>query len=157
MKRKRVVDLESGEAYTYDKVRGFELFDPYEFKYKGFDIKSLYEHYTDKKNINKKNEEYFEILKEHLISSGYKPKAITLYNLIEELIDNVLIIDNEKKYNLFKFDEVGYIIGFDNIKGNQIGVDIKSFPSDLTEGYYRIESGKIIKDKEREEVLWNFG
>lgn len=157
MKRKRVMDLESGEAYTYDKVRGFELFDPYQFKYKGFDIKSLYEHYLDKKNILEKNEEYFERLKEHLISLGYTPKEITLYNLIEELINNVLIIDTDKKYNLFEFDDEGYIIGFDNIKGNQIGVDIKKLPNDLTDGYYRIESGKIIKDEEREEVLWNFG
>ena len=152
--RTRVVDLEPNEIYTYNKKDGFKTYDPMSFKYKGFDILSLYKHYTDKKDIIKKEKFAFELLKEFLLLNDVEIESDTLYSLVSEMVEKVKVFKHSGEYHYFKTNEEGYVVDHRHIEG---GITDRKFevPEDIAKGYYKLNNqGKIIKDENKEMELW---
>ena len=150
------IKLKDNEIYKYDSIEGFSLYDPFEFKFNGFDIKSLYQHYLDKKNILEKNKIYFDKLRKHLKEFGHETSEDTLYKLIDYLIDNIKIFKVNNDYHYVRLDKDNYIIDYGLINGDIIDYEALDIPKDITVGYYKLEGGEVIKDKIKEALLWNF-
>lgn len=87
-----------------------------------------------------------------LDSNGYKLESIEIDNAIDEL-ENVLTISPYKQYDLFLFNDRGYI-------KNALVIDGKiaehvSLPVDIDKGYYKFVDGKIVLDKEEQARVWS--
>ena len=144
--------LKDKEIYKYDSVEGFTIYDPLSYRYNGFDIKSLYEHYLDKKHLKNTHNQLYIKLKDWLESNGLTSDKNNLYDLIDVIIDKVKIFKKGTSYHYVELDDYGYIKDYSIIKGDIIeDVDI---PNDIKYGYYKLDGNKIIKDKEMEMKLW---
>ncbi len=160
---KRRFDLQDGEIYSYTKDKGFTLHDPFSFKYKGFDIKSLYEHYLDKKQRIKKQKNAIEHLKTLLLELEVITNEDLLYiasdieNLVSALTTKLpdRVINPDAEYMCTKTDENGYVIDFNTYKGNNIQKNKNAVRDEIKRGLWQIKDGKLIKDTRKEVELWN--
>lgn len=149
MSNKRI-KLEDGEVYKYSKSKGFSLYDPFSFTYKGYTIKKLYELNENRKKLLDKIDEY----KEKVLLNYNEAYGDTLFEILDNLTDNhkLYILSSDKVYQAFEIDREGYIKNA--LEGKFSPVEL-NLPSDLTKGYYKIKGGKLFRDKRREEELWN--
>jgi hypothetical protein len=98
------------------------------------------------RNVSTRIEAYRITLKQFLIKKGYdipKDDLISLLQTIQEI--DIL---NPKDEHSLAIEHEGYIVDVININIRQIlrNADV---PSDIKNGYYRIEHGKIILDRTR--------
>ncbi len=154
-------DLKSGLVYEYDKLKGFTLYDPLSYKYNGFDIKSLYEHYLHKRKILEEQEKYYNKLKEFFCNNEIDIGGKDLFDILDvfmsEFFNKVRIIKDGEAYHYFNIDENGYIIKYLRL-GGIITQDEYEIPVDIDLGYFKLtEENKIILDKYKEEETWNLG
>ena len=155
--RKRVIDLIEGEYYSYSKKEGFTEYNPLDFKYNGFDIKSLYQHYLHKLDILKEYEDTYKQIKEWLENNGMSVSSKKLKDLVSEMKDKIEIFNREDNFEFFEMDQDGYIIGYKRLDNGLLNNFLIDFiPNDLTKGYYKVVDNKIVKDLERESEVWSF-
>lgn len=142
--------LNDGEIYKYNKENGFSIFDPFSFTYNGYTIKKLYELNENRKEVLNKLIAYETALKKKYSDAQGK----SLFDILDNLLDNnkLHIFDLEKDYNAFDTNTHGYI---KNALEGKLTPKKVTLPQDLLNGSYKLEKGKIIHDKRREEELWN--
>jgi len=146
--------LKDKEIYKYDSKEGFTLYDPLSYRYNGFDIKSLYKHYLDKKTLLKRELIYFDRLEKWLEENDITFNGDTLYKLLDDMFENTRVFKKNNDYHYVEFNNEGYISKYQIINGDVIDCDKTDIPQDIDLGYYKLVNDSIIKDKEREELLW---
>lgn len=95
-------------------------------------------------------EAYKTALKEFLVGRGYEVSSTELERLISQL-HKVHTLNPEDKHSVALLHD-GYITEVIDIDLTQILRNIET-PYDLSQGYYKIEGGKIVLDEVRKEEL----
>ena len=146
--------LKDKEIYMYDSKEGFSLYDPLSYRYKGFDIESLYKHYLDKKAVLAKQKQYHTHLIKWLEDNDIEFNGGNIFELLDDLFENTRVFKKNNDYHYVEFNEDGYISKYQIINGDVVDYDKTNIPQDIDLGYYKLVNDSIIKDKEREELLW---
>lgn len=151
---KKQETLKQGEVYVYDKDKGFELYNPLSFTFKGYTIDKLYELLQHYKSIVDEYEFALEDLKEYLELQGIHTHDKSLYELTSRLRHHVVSSNKEELVHL-AVDEDGYITKVTRFDSNDVLTrESINIPHDIEKGVYRLIKGQIIKDESKEAELW---
>jgi len=146
--------LQHREVYVYDKDKGFELYNPLSYTFKGYTIDKLYELVQHYKQIVDEYEFALEDLKEYLESQGINTHKKSLYELNSRLRHHIVSSAPEEVTYLEVNDE-GYIVKATRMHSNDVLTrDSVDIPKDVEKGVYRLINGQIIKDESKEAELW---
>ena len=146
--------LQHREVYVYDKDKGFELYNPLSYTFKGYTIDKLYELVQHYKQIVDEYEFALEDLKEYLESQGINTHKKSLYELNARLRHHIVSSAPEEVTHLEVNDE-GYIVKATRMQSNDVLTrDSVDIPKDVEKGVYRLINGQIIKDESKEAELW---
>lgn len=140
-----MITLKHNETYTYDKKKGFDVFDPLDYKYKGYTITSLYK-------LNKDKEHKLNTINELSNKLSFIKGKDIIEKLNNLLSNEYMIIKQGERYNGVKTDQDGYVLTH-----NECNVALKDaqIPLDVDSGVWKVKEGKLEKDKEREMILWS--
>ena len=146
--------LKQGEVYVYDNKKGFELYNPLSYTYKGYTIDKLYELVQHYKTIVDEYEFALDDLKEYLSEQGINTHKKSLYELTSRLRHHV-VSSNKDEITHLEVNEEGYIVKATRMHSNDVLTrDSVTIPDDIEKGVYRLINGQIIKDESKEAELW---
>lgn len=146
--------LKQGEVYVYDKDKGFELYNPLSYSFKGYTIDKLYELVQHYKNKVDEYEFALEDLKEYLEGEGINTHKKSLYELTARLRRHI-VSSNKGEITYLEVNDEGYIVKATRMRSNDVLTrDSVSIPEDIEKGVYRLINGQIIKDEHKEAELW---
>ena len=146
--------LKQGEVYVYDNKKGFELYNPLSYTYKGYTIDKLYELVQHYKTIVDEYEFALDDLKEYLSKQGIDAHKKSLYEIVARLRRHV-VSSNKDEITYLEVNEEGYIVKATRMHSNDVLTrDSVVIPEDIEKGVYRLINGQIIKDESKEAELW---
>lgn len=146
--------LKQGEVYVYDNKKGFELYNPLSYTFKGYTIDKLYELVQHYKTIVDEYEFALEDLKEYLSEQGIDAYKKSLYEITSRLRHHVISSNKEELVHI-SVDDDGYITNVTRMRSNDVLTrDSVVIPEDVEKGVYRLINGQIIKDESKEAELW---
>ena len=153
--------IKKGRYYISPKDGKVEEVLPQDIKLDGISYKlhkELYKELDNKyMNLQDRLETSIFAIREYLSKKGIDTPNNDLKSLINDLYSVKTIIDGVEYLN-FSLDDKGYINGVDvfNTKDNVLINDgIVDIPYDFDKGYYYIDNGVIVKDKEKEKEYWS--
>ena len=146
--------LQHREVYVYDKDKGFELYNPLSYTFKGYTIDKLYELVQHYKQIVDEYEFALEDLKEYLESQGINTHKKSLYELNARLRHHI-VSSGLDEITYLEVNDEGYIVKATRMHSNDVLTrDSVDIPKDVEKGVYRLINGQIIKDESKEAELW---
>lgn len=146
--------LQHREVYVYDKEKGFELYNPLSYTFKGYTIDKLYELVQHYKTKIDEYEFALEDLKEYLESQGINTHKKSLYELSSRLRNHIVSLGLDEITHLQVNDE-GFIVKATRLTSKDVLTrDSVDIPKDIEKGVYRLINGQIIKDETKEAELW---
>ena len=146
--------LQNGEVYVYDKVKGFELYNPLSYTFKGYTIDKLYELVQHYKSIVDEYEFALEDLKDYLESQGINTHKKSLYELSAKIRGHI-VNSAPDEITYLESNEEGYIVKATRMRSTDVMTrDSVDIPKDIEKGVYRFINGQIIKDESKEAELW---
>src|SRR6056297_1074250 len=101
--------LQHREVYVYDKDKGFELYNPLSYTFKGYTIDKLYELVQHYKQIVDEYEFALEDLKEYLESQGINTHKKSLYELNARLRQHI-VSSGLDEITYLEVNDEGYIV-----------------------------------------------
>lgn len=141
--------LHDDTIYHYDKIKGFSVYDPLEYKHNGYTIDKLYQLYLHTKE---KLDE--ALLKEGEIKKWGEAQGIHVDDVLDVTKHDLLTQFDQ--VSLIEKDKHGYVLRLRNLRSNEFLTKVLvQTPEDLETGVYKLNGGKFDKDKNKEEQLWN--
>lgn len=154
LKKYNTTDIKQDELYYLNSKGGFSAKDKLKVKIDGISFEmylKLYKGLQEDMSILKTYLNNSNIaLTEFLIRSGYNTPNVKQSALIEDL-EELLVIVDEKPYDLLQVDGNGYIIKKEQVNGHII--DRQEYPDDLLFGYYKLVDGDLVVDEEMKSML----
>lgn len=142
-----------------DKHKKLKKINPLDVMYEGSSfglILNLFHDLQKQHNDYKKDIGHsISILISLLKDKGYNSPNVELNALIED-INNLVIIEPNKLYNVYHKNDNDYIVSSSPILSNDTILEVGERPDDFDKGYWRItDNGKWILDKKLYNEYWS--
>ena len=142
--------IEPNSIYKTDKDKCFSSLNPYKVKIDGISVETFISSLDVERDTHNLLKEYLKVsnqsLTAFLIKRGYNTPNVDLNALIEDL-SHLLVIQDEKEYQLLRVNDGGYVIDVLEIDGEVISKQDK--PLDLSNECYKFINGKYVLDEDK--------
>lgn len=145
-----------GDILAHDGTQFYTVHDVRNLEYKG---KAIRDYIKD----NERMHNSYDILEALLNKLKYDLKTFLTsvtgleqngdLNELVKLLKTLLVINENEDYELYTFDDDGYINGITDLYGRILKK--QDLPYDILNGYYTIKDNKIVKDDVRYNQLYN--
>lgn len=98
-----------------------------------------------------------QMIEEHLTELTYylnkngRPEKLYKLSEVMEALNKLKVFKANEEYLGFTLDSDGYVKTHYKLNDFTLQQEV---PYDISRGYYRIEDGKLVLDKERKELIW---